>query len=201
MRVQWLDANPERVLELLELLKDDPAPLVRRSVANNLNDLGKVHPALLARTSTAWLEDASPERRGLIEHALRSAVKRGDASALRLLGYGKKAAVKIEDVRITPAGVAIGKSVAIRFVVSSTSRAKQELLVDLGVHFVKAAGKTTRKVFKVKRVVLAPGEKSALAKSISLAVHTTRTPRPGRHDVDVIVNGQTSPIGHFTVRA
>jgi len=43
MRVAWLDGHPERVVELLELLKDDPTTLVRRSVANNLNDLGKVH--------------------------------------------------------------------------------------------------------------------------------------------------------------
>jgi 3-methyladenine DNA glycosylase AlkC len=47
MRVAWLDRNPQRVLELLELLKDDPTTLVRRSVANNLNDLGKVQPTLL----------------------------------------------------------------------------------------------------------------------------------------------------------
>ena len=36
--------NPERVLALLELLKDDDSTMVRRSVANNLNDLGKVRP-------------------------------------------------------------------------------------------------------------------------------------------------------------
>ena len=53
MRVPCLDGHPERVLELLELLKDDPATLVRRSVANNLNDLGKVHPALLVDTLRA----------------------------------------------------------------------------------------------------------------------------------------------------
>ena len=201
MRVQWLDTNPDRVLELLELLKDDPAPLVRRSVANNLNDLGKVHPALLAKTCGAWLDGASEERRALVEHALRSAVKRGDASALRLLGYGKKAAFKIERVRMKPARVAIGGSVAISFVIASTSRSKQELLIDLGVHFVKAAGKTARKVFKLKRVVLSPGEKVEFSKSISLAVHTTRKPRPGRHVVDVIVNGVATPAGHFTVTA
>ena len=80
MRVPWLDANPHRVLELLELLKDDPTTLVRRSVANNLNDLGKVHPALLAKTAETWLKGAVEERRALIEHALRSAVKRGDAT-------------------------------------------------------------------------------------------------------------------------
>src|SRR5687768_15073033 len=108
MRVPWLDANPERVLQLLELLKDDPSTLVRRSVANNLNDLGKVHPALLVQTCAAWLEDESPERRALVEHALRSAVKRGEPDALQLLGYGKKASVSIQDVRFEPRRVPIG---------------------------------------------------------------------------------------------
>ena len=201
MRVPWLDANAERVIELLELLKDDPAPLVRRSVANNLNDLGKVHPGLLARTCGAWLDGATAERRALVEHALRSAVKRGDTSALRLLGYGTKAAVRIEGVRIVPVRVAIGGSVTVRFVVASTSRSNQDLLVDLGVHFVKSNGKSGRKVFKVKRVALGPRHKVELAKTISLAVHTTRTPRPGRHSVDVIVNGEPTPVGNFTVVA
>jgi 3-methyladenine DNA glycosylase AlkC len=59
-RVAWLDAHPERVVELLERLKDDPSTLVRRSVANNLNDLGKAHPELLARTCAAWLEAQCP---------------------------------------------------------------------------------------------------------------------------------------------
>ena len=75
----------------------------------------------------------------------------------------------------------------------------QELLVDLGVDFVKATGKSARKVFKVKRVVLAAGHKVELSKSISLAVHTTRKPQPGRHVVEVIVNGEVTRIGHFTV--
>jgi 3-methyladenine DNA glycosylase AlkC len=44
------------VLALLERLKDDPALYVRRSVANNLNDIGKDHPALLADTARGWLQ-------------------------------------------------------------------------------------------------------------------------------------------------
>ena len=122
-RVAWLDAHPERVLELLDLLKDDPSTLVRRSVANNLNDLGKTHPKLLYRTCAAWLRGASPERRALVEHALRSAVKRGEAEALRLLGYGGKAAVDVENVRFDPPRVAIGGRVVMTFALRSRSRA------------------------------------------------------------------------------
>jgi 3-methyladenine DNA glycosylase AlkC len=198
-RVPWLDANPERVLALIDLLKDDPSTMVRRSVANNLNDLGKVWPKLLVKTAAAWLESTSAERRGLVEHALRSAVKRGDKEALRLLGYGRKPAVVLERARFNPARVRIGERVVMRFTLRSTSRAPQDLLVDVAVHFVKARGKTSAKVFKVARLALGPRAQADLQVGISLAVHTTRVPQPGRHAVDVVVNGHRLPAGAFHV--
>jgi 3-methyladenine DNA glycosylase AlkC len=198
-RIAWLDANPERVVTLLDRLKDDPSTMVRRSVANNLNDLGKVHTDLLMRTAAAWLEHASSDRRDLIEHALRSAVKRGESGALRLLGYGQKASVGIEGARISPRRVAIGERVSISFALRSRSRASQDLLVDLAVHFVKASGRSAPKVFKLKRVVLAARGRVELSTSISLAIHSTRKPQPGRHAVDVIVNGKPTPVGAFQV--
>lgn len=197
-RVPWLDAHPERVLELLELLKDDPSTLVRRSVANNLNDLGKVRPDLLAATAAAWLEDASGERRALVQHALRSAVRRGNADALRLLGHGSKAAVSLERVRFVPARVPIGGRVSMTFRLRSVSRRPQVLLVDVAVHFVKARG-TAARVFKVTRLDLPPRASIELRTTFSLAVHTTRVPRPGRHAVDVLINGEAQPAGAFTV--
>lgn len=200
-RVGWLDKNPERVLALLELLKDDPSTMVRRSVANNLNDLGKAQPDLLIRTAAAWLDRASPERRALIEHALRGAVKRGDAAALRLLGFGKKASVALERVEFQPRRVKIGGRVAMTFTLRSTSRAPQDLLIDVAVHFVKARGVTGAKVFKLKRLTLASREQAEMQTSFSLAVHTTRVPQPGVHAVDVIVNGQRIPAGSFSVTA
>jgi 3-methyladenine DNA glycosylase AlkC len=198
-RVGWLDQNPERVLALLEVLKDDASTMVRRSVANNLNDLGKVRPDLLIRTARAWLEDASPERRTLIEHALRGAVKRGETDALRLLGYGQAPRVSVEAVAFTPRRVRIGGRVTIKCGLKSTSTRQQQLLVDVAVHFVKAHGVGAPKVFKLGRIPLSPRELVELKTSFSLAVHTTRVPRPGRHAVDVIVNGQAMRAGAFDV--
>jgi 3-methyladenine DNA glycosylase AlkC len=199
MRVPWLDQHPERVVALLELLKDDPATLVRRSVANNLNDLGKVYPELLTQTCERWLADATPDRRALVEHALRSAVKRGDRRALQLLGYGGNPAVSIENVTFSPRRVSIGGRVTMTFEVRSTARVEQELLIDVAVHFVKASGKPSRKVFKLKRVKLAARDHIELQLTISLAVHTTRKPQPGKHSVDVMVNGSVFPAGTFEV--
>lgn len=198
-RVRFLDEHPERVLPLLERLKDDPTTLVRRSVANHLNDIGKSRPDLLVETCRRWLAGASPERRALVEHALRSAVKRGVPGALSLLGHGDAPEVAVEDVRFEPARVAIGGKVRVSFALRSRSKKAQSLLVDLAVHFVKARGQTGAKVFKLARVSLPAGGRAALSKLVSLAVHTTRKPYSGTHAVDVLVNGARLPAGAFEV--
>jgi 3-methyladenine DNA glycosylase AlkC len=73
--------DPQPVVNLLEFLKDDISPYVRRSVANNLNDIGKDHPDILVEVARSWLVNASPQRAQLVRHALRSAIKRADAKA------------------------------------------------------------------------------------------------------------------------
>lgn len=200
-RVAWLDRNPGRVLELLELLKDDPASLVRRSVANNLNDLGRVHLALLVRTAAAWSRGASADRRALVEHALRGAVRRGEPEALRLLGYGRAAAIALGRVRFEPSRVPIGGRVVLSFELVSESQKAQRLLVDVAVHFRKVDGRAIPKVFKLERIELAPGARVSMRLAVSLAVHSTRRPHPGVHAVDVVVNGEPIRAGSFRVTA
>jgi 3-methyladenine DNA glycosylase AlkC len=200
-RVKWIDAHPERILPLLEALKDDPTSLVRRSVANHLNDLSKTAQSLAFDTAERWLEGASPERRALVAHALRWAVKKGDRRALAMLGFGDKPSVAIVEASITPKRVRIGEATRIAVRLRSTAKKRQTLLVDFVVHFVKARNKTSPKVFKAGRADVAPNEESLFTKQISLAVHTTRKPCPGRHVVEALINGERFEVGAFTARA
>jgi len=196
-RLRQFQADPGPVLALLELLKDDPALYVRRSVANNLNDIGKDHPHLLAKTAQAWLEDASVERAWIVGHALRSAVKRGDRAAFKLLGFGSQAKVSVGDIKITPEAADMGTSVSIAFEVTNTQTKAQTLLIDLAVYYVKAKGQSQAKVFKLKQLELAAGQKVCLKKTLSLAEMSTRKHYPGVHRVDVILNGRAQPLGAF----
>ncbi len=152
-RLRAFQKDPRPVIELLELLKDDPSLYVRRSVANNLNDIGKDHPKLLVATAKRWLRGATPERRWIVNHALRSAVKRADAGALGALGYGGKADVAVRKAIIAPARARIGGSVSISFVLINKLPRRQRVMADLVVHFVKARG-TGAKTFKLKAVDL-----------------------------------------------
>jgi len=196
-RLRQFQADPTPVLALLELLKDDPELSVRRSVANNLNDIGKDHPELLARTAQAWLRGASPERAWIVGHALRSAVKRGEDGALQVLGFGQPSRVSVSQVQISPARAVMGGQVKIGFVLTNTEPRAQRVLVDLAVHYVKANGQARAKVFKLKALALAPGQSVPLSKKLSLAEMTTRKHYPGQHLVEVLLNGQAQRLGVF----
>lgn len=185
------------MLALLERLKDDPALYVRRSVANNLNDIGKDHPDLLAQTARSWLQGANAERRWVVQHALRSAVKRGEPGALAVLGFGSQADVAVRDARITPQQAAIGERVTLAFDVVNHSATPQRVLVDFRIHYTKANGSTSAKVFKLKTLELQAGETAQLQKTVSLAQMSTRTHYPGRHQVDTLLNGHAESLGYF----
>lgn len=196
-RLRAFQQDPTPVLALLERLKDDPELYVRRSVANNLNDIGKDHPTVLVDTARRWLRGASPERRWLVEHALRFAVKRGDAGALDVLGFGARAQVAVVQPRIQPAVAQVGGAVEVAFELHNAQAHAQDVLVDFCIHYVKASGQTAPKVFKLKTVALLPGEVLAFRKRVSLAPMTTRVHHPGTHRVEVLVNGVAQPLGSF----
>ena len=198
-RLREFQRDPRPVIELLELLKDDPSLYVRRSVANNLNDIGKDHPRLLVGTARRWLHGATAERRWIVNHALRSAVKRADAGALAALGFGDKAEVVMRSPSITPARAKIGGSVIISFVLANRRSRRQRVMADLVVHFVKARG-TGAKTFKLKAVDLAPRGAVTLAKKIALRQLTTRKHYPGVHRVEALLNGKRVKLGQFLLR-
>lgn len=200
-RVAFLDANPERVLALLELLKDDSASVVRRSVANNLNDLSKVEPELAVAVCRRWWDGGSEERRALVRHALRSLVKKGHRGALDVLGVGARPRVELGTLRLSAKSLRVGETLRFSFHVKSAAPRTQTLAVDYVVHFVKANGSPRPKVFKLKRIVLEAGASVELAAKVSFMSMTTRRHYPGRHRIEALVNGVTYPLGEFDLLA
>jgi 3-methyladenine DNA glycosylase AlkC len=199
-RLRAFQADPSPVLELLELLKDDPERYVQRSVANNLNDIGKDHPDLAAAVCERWTKDAPPGRRWIVQHALRHLIKRGHRGALETLGVGARPKIAIDRVRVAPKRVDLGGEVRFSFRIASTAPKPQDLMIDYAVHYVKANGAPRPKVFKLKRVTLPAGDEVELSGKISLVDLTTRRHHPGKHGVDVVVNGVTHPLAAFDVR-
>ncbi len=187
-------SEPAPVLPLLEMLKDDASEYVRRSVANNLNDLSKDHPALVKSVAKRWLRGATPERRRVVEHALRTLLKRGDAEALALIGA--EAGQLSAEGTVTPRRARLGERVVFSARVLNEGSAPTHVVVEARVHFVSRTG-TSVKPFRLGRVDLAPGESAELRRALELVHRSTRRLFAGRHVVELQVNGVRSALGSF----
>jgi len=195
-RLPEFQRNPAPVLELLELLKDDPELYVRRSVANNLNDIGKDNPDQLIATAKRWMNDATNERKWVIKHALRFAIKAGNPDALAVLGFSADSPITVANPLI-PAEAHIGSSIQIQFDVVNPSDQSHTANVDFQIHYIKSNGKPAPKVFKLKSTTLRANETLTAKKRVSLEEMTTRKHFAGEHRVDALINGQVHPIGSF----
>ena len=196
-RLRDVQRNPAPVVDLLERLKDDPEPYVRRLAANNLNDIAKDHPDVVVAVARRWLEGASIERRALVVHGLHTLVKAGHPGAVSVLGFETGTKAVVERLSVAPDTAAIGGRVRIEVDVHhpAADRAAEpaSVVVDLCVHFVNANGVLRPNVFKSATLDLEPGATGRVRKTVSLAQHTTRTHYPGRHHVEALVNG--TPMG------
>jgi 3-methyladenine DNA glycosylase AlkC len=199
-RLRAFMRDPTPVLALLERLKDDDERYVQRSVANNLNDIAKDHPALVVDVCRRWMRDAPPGRVWIVHHALRGLVKAGDSAALDVIGFGHTPLIEITRARAAPLRVRIGGTTTLTFDVVSHARDAQTLLVDIAVFFRKQNGRASPKVFKLGKHALAPGEQKSLRARIAFADLSTRTNHPGTHHVEARVNGAAFPLVVLDVR-
>ena len=198
-RLRSFQKDPSPVLELLEVLRDDREEYVRRSVANNLNDISKDHPELVVEVTSRWWSDASEDRRRLVRHALRTLVKAGHAEALAVLGYSAVSPIEVRAVTCTPEVIEIGDKVRIEVDLANPSDEDARAMVDLRIYFIKASGSISPKVFKGRALTVKAGGVATVRKSVSLAQHTTRKHYPGSHRVEVMLNGVAHPGDDFEV--
>jgi 3-methyladenine DNA glycosylase AlkC len=189
-RLRSFQADPTPVLELLELLKDDPEEYVRRSVANNLNDIAKDHADRVAALAARWLADASPERRRLVRHACRGLVKAGHPAALAALGLAP-APVRLDRLSIATPVVRFGEALSFEIVLALDGAEPREIALDYVVRHRKANGGRTPKVFKWRVLTLVPGAPLRLARRHPMRPITTRVYRDGPHRLEVVANGAT----------
>lgn len=188
--------DPSPVIKLLEMLKDDDKEYVRRSVANNLNDIAKDHPGIVAEITAQWMKGASQERKKLIRHACRTLVKSGHKRTLQVLGYNPPK-IQLVSIDILTPTVKFGEALAFTLSICSNADHDQALMIDYVIHHQKANGKTSPKVFKWRTTILAAQKTFNATKKHVIKKITTRVYYPGVHMVEVMVNGVSVGVEDF----
>lgn len=198
MRLHGFVDDPAPLLPLLTALRDDPSDYVRRSVANNLNDIAKDHPDLVADVAAHWMIDAPEPRQKLVKHACRSLIKSGHVATLKVFGYGGADTVSAR-LTAAPQVVQLGQSLTLTATLNHTADAAQRVLIDIILRFLRADGTHGAKVFKWTETTLPPGQPLVLQKRLPLRDVTTRRHYPGRQFAALQVNGQVLAEAQFNL--
>jgi len=182
-------ADPAPILPILEILKTDSSEYVRKSVANNLNDISKDHPEIVRRIATRWY-GTNKDVNWVVKHAVRTLLKKGDPAMLGLFGHAHDTPVSAKDLRLSAKSIAIGDQLEFSFAIRNDSEETLSLRVEYFVYYRKARGHAQKKIFKISESRYAPGKWHTIQRKHSFRDLTTRKHHPGKHTLAIVVNGK-----------
>jgi len=198
MAIPALKADPSPVLPILRNLRSDPSDSVRRSVANNLNDIAKDHPDVVLMIAKEW-KGSGKETDAVIRHGCRTLLKAGHPEALKYFGLDSRCA-GLTGLQIHTPAVKMGDNLEFSFTVENLDSKEQNIRLEYKVYFLRGNGKLSGKVFKISERIYRPGEKAVISRRQSFRPITTRRYYAGGHRVSVLVNGEEKVAGEFVLK-
>lgn len=190
-----LRQSPDPIWPILDKLKTDTSLYVRRSVANNLNDISKDHPQAVLAICYQWQQLGNQDTDWLIRHGLRTLVKTGHPEVYSLLGFSEQPALSQVHLSLASDQITLGDRLELKLAL--TTQQSQRLVVDYRVGFRRADGRLGWKVFKWKNIETQAGTALTLHKSHAFKPLTTRQYYPGHHLIECLVNGEVAARAEF----
>ena len=185
--------NPEPILPILEKLKDDESEFVRRSVANNLNDIAKDNPITVIEIAERWLGH-NEHTDWLVKHGCRTLLKQANPEIMALFGFQNPEHIEICNFAIQESAEMGGE---INFSCTLVSaQALGKLRIEYAIDFMKKNGELSRKLFKLSESENTSRVKK-IARSHSFRKISTRKYYAGTHGIAIIVNGHELVKGVF----
>lgn len=179
--------DPAPILPILEQLREDPSLYVRRSVANNLNDISKTRPDIVVRLAGEWVGKHAYTD-WIVKQGCRTLLKAGNRDVLDLFGFTDAATVGVEDFALAKASVSVGNDLAFSFGITARKAAKVRL--EYGIDFAKSNGSYSRKIFRISEGLLKENEGRFYTKKHSFTEGSARKYDLGTHAIALIVNGE-----------
>ena len=189
--------DPAPILPVLEQLKMDSSLYVRKSVANNLNDISKTHPELVIQIALDWY-GKHEYTDWIVKHACRTLLKKGDKRVLSIFGYKDDESIQFLHFTCSPDSISIGEEIRFSFQVKSEKRTK--IRIEYAIDYVKAKGHRSKKVFQITETEITSGEIKSYARKHSFKDLTTRKHYEGVHSLSIIVNGTVKNSFDFIVK-
>lgn len=185
--------DPQPVLALLEHLKADSSLYVRKSVANNLNDIAKDNPDLVLFTARKWIGQ-NPNTDWIVRHGCRTLIRKANSDVLDLFGYTSFSEDEplFENVSLSvqPTTVTIGEPCELQYSLDLIGNSSAHIRLEYGIDFIKSNGKPSRKLFLLTDKTVSANTHLSGTRVHSFADLTTRRHYAGTHQIALLINGQ-----------
>ena len=186
--IPQLKKDPAPIFPILQNLKADESLFVRKSVANNLNDIAKDHPEKVVELVKEW-KGGSKETDWIIRHGCRTLLKKAHASTYELFELNGSATCEVQKFKLNKTKLNIGDRLGFSFELK-TNGSPSKLRLEYAVYYAKASGKASRKIFQLKEGMFNSHQTYSFKKEQRFEDFTTRKHYPGKHKLAVVVNGQ-----------
>lgn len=184
--------NPSPIIPILEQLICDENEIVRRSVANNLNDICKDNPKISIELGQKWIKQNpnSEEVAKLVKHGLRTLLKSGNQDALEIFGIKHENSFTISDFKLDKSEISIGEKLYFDFNLINTNNTSQnKVRAEYVIYFLKSNGTHSPKVFQIGEYEMKPNERKQIKRSHLFKDFTTRKHYLGKHKISIKLNG------------
>ena len=178
--------NPTKPLEIIELLKNDKSLYVRKSVANNLNDISKDNPQLVIKFVKENL-GSTKELDWICKHASRTLLKKGDKQILELFNFDKSHHINLIDFCYDKS-VNIDENLSFSFEINSDENIGN-IRVEYVIYYLKSNNIHNKKVFMISQNEIKSSSKK-FTKKQSFKNMTTRKHYLGKHFIAILINGE-----------
>lgn len=180
--------DPSMVLPILENLKNDSELYVRKSVANNLNDIAKDNPQLVIELIQKW-KGTSAHTDWILKHGSRTLLKKANAEVLALFDLNTTLTCNVVEFSLVKTKIKLGDTLQFSFTLNPILKKSTKLRIEFAVYYVKSTGKSSRKLFKITENTFEKGQQVSYTKNLSFKDLTTRKHYAGNHKISLVVNG------------
>lgn len=184
-----LKKDPSPIIPILEKLKNDSSEYVRKSVANNLNDIAKDNPQVVIGLARKW-KGISKETDWVIKHGCRTLLKKADASIYTIFDLRQETNASISKLKLDKTKLRIGDDLNFSFDLINSADTATKLRVEFAVYYIKSNGNQSRKLFKISENNYEAKSTYAFRKKLSFKDLTTRIHYAGKHRLAIVVNGR-----------
>ena len=178
--------DPTKVFEIIEFLKNDKSLYVKKSVANNLNDISKDNPDLVINFIKTNL-GVSKDLDWICKHASRTLLKKGDKEILKLFSFDKSKHVDIQNFSCD-LSVKINDSLNFSFELVSQEEIGN-VRIEYAIDYLKSNKNHNKKVFMISQNEIKSISKK-FEKKQSFKNMTTRKHYLGIHYISILINGK-----------